>query len=395
MISTIHKYFQWQDKRQSAAAPRPRTRLRSIDGKALIDVQQYLGVPMEDASARAHTPSRKALENYASAYLGAYMNAVEREKPEHVPPLARNAPYNIEVCLMPNQSFVMLFERSGAQKISVQEKDWNHVESVVMGGVSHLVTVYAHEGPTVADAISKGKKDAVRDIRSMEDSGVAKSVAQLEQILEELSSIERGNKDVLKVAEAQLQKLQPIRDAVRDAGPDIDMLGMIDALRNCPSVPAGPSVGDKEVQLLRDMCQELGDLSDIIRRIESQDQRLEVLQQVLTKGLSEFGKSLDDKLGKGLAMVLSSSDRKIDKALSEVETQIAMLRDEEVPRDLEDRLRRIEESLSGMSGRPEVVKEMVLAVADVRENLGRLGQRVTKIEQSLAEAAKQRAVVRR
>ncbi len=350
---------------------------------------------MEDASARAHTPSRKALENYASAYLGAYMNAVEREKPEHVPPLARNAPYDIEVCLMPNQSFVMLFERSGAQKISVQEKDWSHVESVVMGGVSHLVTVYAHEGPTVADAIAKGKKDAVRDIRTMEDSGVVKSVAQLEQILEELSSIERGNKDVLKVAEAQLQKLQPIRDAVRDAGPEIDMLGMIDALRNCPSTQAGASVGDKEVQLLRDMCQELGDLSDIIRRIESQDQRLDVLQQVLSKGLSEFGKSLDDKLGKGLAMVLSSSDRKIDKALSEVETQIAMLRDEEVPRDLEDRLRRIEESLSGMSGRPEVVKEMVLAVADVRENLGRLGQRVTKIELSLAEAAKQRAVVKR
>lgn len=350
---------------------------------------------MGDASARAHTPSRKALENYASAYLGAYMNAVEREKPEHVPPLARNAPYNIEVCLMPNQSFVMLFERSGAQKISVQEKDWNHVESVVMGGVSHLVTVYAHEGPTVADAISKGKKDAVRDMRSTEDSGVVKSVAQLEQILEELSNIERDNKDILKVAEAQLQKLQPIKDAVRDAGPDIDMLGMIDALRNCPSAPAGASVGDKEVQLLRDMCQELGDLSDIIRRIESQDQRLEVLQQVLTKGLSEFGKSLDDKLGKGLAMVLSSSDRKIDKALSEVETQIAMLHDEEVPRDLEERLRRIEESLSGMSGRPEVVKEMVLAVADVRENLGRLGQRVTKIELNIAEAARQRAVVKR
>ena len=363
--------------------------------KPIIGVQQYLGVPIEDASARAQTPSRKALENYASAYLGAYMNAVEREKPEHVPPLARNAPYNIEVCLMPNQSFVMLFEKSGAQRISVQENDWNHVEGAVMGGVSHLVTVYAHEGPTVADAIAKGKKDAVRDIRSLEDSGVAKAVAQLEQVLEELSGIEKGNKDIRKAAEAQLKKLEPIREAVREAGPDIDMLGMIDALRNCPSVPTGPSVGDKEVALLRDMCQELGDLSDIIRRIESQDQRLEMLQQVMSKGLSEFGKTVDEKLGKGLAMVLSSSDRKIDKALSEVETQIAMLHDEEVPRDLEERLRRIEESLTGMSGRPEVVKEMVLAVADVRDHLGRLSQRVAKLEASLAEAARQRPAVKR
>lgn len=367
----------------------------STMAKPIIGDQHHLGVPTDDSSARPQAPSKKALENYASAYLGAYMNAVEREKPDHVPLLARNAPYNIEVCLMPNQSFVMLFERSGAQKISVQEKEWSHVESAVMAGVSHLVTVYAHEGPTVADAIAKGKKDAVRDIRSIEDSGVAKAVAQLEQILVEIASIEKGNKDVLKVAQAQLKRLQPIRDAIRDAGPEMDLLGMIDALRNYPSAHAEPDMGDKEKKLLEDMCQELGDLSDVIRRIESQDQRLEVLEQVLSKGLSEFSKGLDDKLGKGLAMVLSSSDRKIDKAISGLEAQIAMLHSDEVPRDLEDRLRRIEESLSGMSGRPEVVKEMVLAVADMRDNLGRLTQRIVKIEQSLAEAARQKPAPKR
>ncbi|MGD9963566.1 MAG: hypothetical protein AB7S97_06700, partial [Thermoplasmata archaeon] len=294
---------------------------------------------VEDASTRAQVPSKKALENYASAYLGAYMNTIEREKPEHVPQLARNAPYEVEVCLMPNQSFVMLFERSGAQKISVHEKEWSHVENAVMAGVSHLVTVYAHEGPTVADAIAKGKKDAVRDIRSLEDSGVSKAAVQLEQILAELASMGKGNKEVLKAAEAQLKRLEPVRDAIRDAGPEVDMLAMIDALRNYPSARAEPDSGDREAKLLEDMCQELGDLSDLIRRIESQDQRLEVLEQVLSKGLSEFSKSLDDKLGKGLAMVLSSSDRKIDKAISGLEAQIAMLNGDDVPSGLDDRLR--------------------------------------------------------
>lgn len=363
--------------------------------KPIIGDPHHLGVPLEDSSAKLQPPSKKALENYASAYLGAYMNTVEREKPEHVPPLARNAPYNIEVCLMPNQSFVMLFERSGAQRISVNEKDWNHVESVVMAGVSHLVTVYAHEGPTVADAIAKGKKDAVRDIRSLEDSGVTKAALQLDQVLKELAGMGKGNKEVLRLAGAQLQKLQPIRDAIMDAGPEVDMLGMVDALRNYPGAQAGAGVGDRENELLTNMCRELGDLSDVIRRIESQDQRLEALEQVLSKGLSEFGKSLDDKLGKGLAMVLSSSDRKIDKAISELEAEVAVLHGEEGPRDVEGRLRRIEESLSGMSGRPEVVKEMVLAVADVRDNLARISQRVVKIEQNLAEAAKQRPVMKR
>jgi len=354
----------------------------------IIGDQHHLEEQMDDASAKARLPSKKALENYASAYMGAYMNAVEREKPEHVPTLARNAPYTVEVCLMPNHSFVMLFERGDKQTISVHEKDWNYVESSVMSGVSHLVTVYAHEGPTVADAIAKGKKDAVRDIRSLEDSSVAKAVVQLEKILDELTSIEKGNKSVLKIAELQLQKLQPIRDAIKNSGPEVDMLSMIDALRNYPSAPVEVNIDIKEKELLENMCQELGDLSDVIRRIESQDQRLETLEQAITKGLTEFGKSLDDKVGKGLAVVLSSSDRKIDKGLSEMQGHFAKLQGGDVPQDLDARLKAIEDALVDVRDRPEVAKEIVLAVADVRENMGRLGQRLTRVEQYLVELSK-------
>lgn len=343
---------------------------------------------MEDASAKARLPSKKALENYASAYMGAYINAVEREKPEHVPSLSRNAPYNIEVCLMPNHSFVMLFERGDKQTISVHEKDWNYVEGAVMSGVSHMVTVYAHEGPTVADAIAKGKKDAVRDIRSLEDSSIAKAIVQLEKILEELTGIEKGNKSVLKIAELQLQKLQPIRDAIRNSGPDVDMLAMVDALRNYPSTPVEVNIDIKEKELLENMCRELGDLSDVIRRIEAQDQRLETLEQAITKGLSEFGKSLDEKVGKGLAVVLSSSDRKIDKGLSEMQDQVSRLQSGGIPVDTEARLKAIEDALLEFRDRPEVAKEIVLAVADVRENMGRIGQRITRIEQYLVELSK-------
>ncbi len=343
---------------------------------------------MDEASAKAVLPSKKALENYASAYMGAYMNAVEREKPEHVPSLARNAPYAVEVCLMPNHSFVMLFERGDKQTISVHERDWNHVESAVMSGVSHLVTVYAHEGPTVADAIAKGKKDAVRDIRSLEDSSLAKAVVQIEKILEELTGMEKGNKSILKIAEMQLQKLQPIKEVVRNAGPEVDMLGMVDALRNYPTVPVEVNIDLKEKELLEDMCHELGDLADVIRRIESQDQRLESLEQAISKGLTEFGKSLDDKVGKGLAVVLSSSDRKIDKGLTEMQGQISKLQQGGAPQDLDARLRGIEDALTDMKDRPDVAKEVVMAVADMRDNMGRLAMRVTRIEQYLVELSK-------
>lgn len=350
-----------------------------------IGDQHHQGEPMEEVPAKAHLPSKKALENYAGAYIGAYANAVEREKPEHVPSLARNAPYTIEVCLMPNQSFVMLFEKADKQSVSVHEKDWSYVEGAVVSGVSHLVTVYAHEGPTVADAIAKGKKDAVRDIRSLEDSTMAKAVVQLEKILEELTGMERGNKSVLKMAEMQLEKLKPIKEAVLDSGPEIDMLGMVDALRNYPATPVEVNIDTKEKEILENMSRELGDLSDVIRRIEAQDQRLEALEQAISKALAEFGRSMDDKVGKGLAVVLSSSDRKIDKGLSEMQERLTKVQTGEIPRDIDSRLKGIEDALEGLADRPDVSKEVVLAVADVRENIGRLGQRVTRIEQYLTE----------
>jgi hypothetical protein len=359
--------------------------------KPIIGHQHHLEESMDDSVAKARLPSKKALENYASAYIGAYMNAVEREKPEHMPTLARNHPYSIEVCLMPNHSFVMLFERSDRQTIEVNEKDWNYVESVVMSGVSHLVTVYAHEGPTVADAIAKGKKDAVREIRALEDSTVAKAVVQLEKILDELTSMEKGNKGVMKIAEMQLQKMQPIKDAIKNAGPEVDMLAMIDALRNYPTAPVEVNIDIKEKELLENMCRELGDLSDVIRRIELQDQRLETLEQAITKGLAEFGTSIDEKVGKGLAVVLSSSDRKIDKGLLEMQEQLGKLQTADSgPQDLAARLRAIEDSLIGLRDRPDVAKELVLAVADARDNMAKLDARVARIEQDLVELSKHR-----
>jgi len=319
------------------------------------------------------------------------MNAIEREKPEHMPALARNHPFTIEVCLMPNHSFVMLFERADKQTIAVNERDWNYVESAVLSGVSHLVTVYAHEGPTVADAIAKGKKDAVRDVRTLEDSTIAKAVVQLEKILDELTSMEKGNKGLMKVAELQLQKMQPIRDAIKNAGPEVDMLAMIDAIRNYPTTPVEVNIDIKEKELLENMCKELGDLSDVIRRIELQDQRLEALEQAITKGLSEFGKSIDEKVGKGLAVVLSSSDRKIDKGLLEMQEQIAKLPEGGgPPGEFEVRLRAIEDSLIGLRDRPDVAKELVLAVADVRDSMGKLNARIMRIEQYLVELSKHR-----
>jgi hypothetical protein len=317
------------------------------------------------------------------------MSVVEKERPEHVPALARNAPYDIEVSLLPNQCFAMLFERADRQGVIVQERDWNYVESKVMSGVAHIVVVYPHEGPTVADAISKGKKDAIRDIRTLEDSNLAKAVSQMEKILGDLTSIEKGNKSLLKVAELELSRLQPIKDAIKNAGPEVDMLALLDAVKNYPTSPVEVNIDFKEKALLERIAKDLGDLSDVIRRVESQDQKLEEIEQSMTKTLSEFGRTIDERVGKGLAVVLSSSDRKIDKGLSSIQDVVTRTNLESgAIKEIDKRLKAIENIAAAEHESKGVSKEAILAIADLRQEVDRVAARTTKIEQFLVQLTK-------
>jgi len=337
---------------------------------------------------KTRLPTKKSLDNYATAYIGAFLNTVEKEKPEHVPPLARNSPYQIEVCLLPNKCFVMLFERADSQRVNVKEADWPYVEKRVMSDVDHMVTVYAHENPTVADAISRGKKDAVRSIRSLEDSNLTKAVSELERILGELTGIEKGNKSLLKLAELELSRLQPIKDVIMNSGPEVDMLAMVDALRNYPTEPVEVSIDVKEKELLESICKDMGDLSDIIRRVEAQDSALERLEGSMNKTLNEFQRMIDERMNQGLAVLLSSLDRKMDKGFTELRNQTeGEPRAPEVDMNaLEERMKLLEASLqSSQSKRTDVSKELVLAVAEIRDSLDRVEKRISRLEQSTGQ----------
>ena len=385
---------------------------------------------MESSPPTEVSPSKKNLENYATSYMGAYLNTVKKERPEHLPVLARNQFYEIEVCLMPNHCFAMLFERAEKMKISVKECGWEYVNGKVLSGVDHLVTAYAHEGVTVADANARGKRDAVRDIRSLEDSDISKAVVQLEKIIGGMTNVGQGNKSALRLGEQELAKLQPIKDAILSAGPNVDMLSMLDALKNYPSTPTQASIGDKEIELLQNLASDLGDLSDVIRRAESQDKKLEELELALKKTLTEINRTMDERISKGLAVILAASDKKIDKGFAAMAGQSKFPSDLQLPRDLELRLEDIEKSVKAaqlqlqeialkeppklefptdLEARIErldkaaealqiqiqqrlrdqpnasVNEELVLAVASLKEDIARINNRIIKIEEFLTQ----------
>lgn len=387
---------------------------------------------MESTPHKAQPLSKKNLETYAVSYIGAYLNTVQKERPGHLPVLARIHPCEIEVCILPNNCFVMLFDKAEKQMVKVSERDWGDIESRVMSGVTHFVAVYLHEGNTVADAISRGKRDAVRDIRAIEDSDIAKALVELEKILGSLSTILVENKDVLKLGEFELSKLQPIREAIMTSGPQLDMLAMLDALKNY--TPERPSTGieAEDKLLLEDMVKELGDLSDVIRRVEAADEKLSAIEDSTKKAISELSHTIDERINKGLAVILSSTDKKIDKGLLAVqeaakkEVSISELPGDlevrlehldriaaafemekstpqppqtiNLPDDLEARLNRVEQIVDKVEthflSKPDVSAELVAAVADLRDNIAKINSRIIKIEEFLVHVTVRQRVVK-
>jgi len=391
---------------------------------------------MEGSPPKAIPPPKKTLETYAISYLGAYLNTVKKERPEHAPVLARGSSHDIEVCIMPNGCFTMLFEKGDKQKVEVKECSWDYVEGKVTSGVEHMVAIYAHEGVTVADSIARGKRDAIRDIRSLEDSGIAKAVTQLEKILQGMTGVEQANRTVAEVGEQELAKLKPIKEAIANSGPGMDMLRIVDALKHYPGIQTSSKSEFEAKKLLEDIVKDLGDLADIISRVESQDQKLEELEQALKKALTELNRNMDERIAKGLAVILSASDKKIDKGFAalagrtskdvmfelprELETRLENMEKEikaakvqidgmseepvpdlSIPGDLEQRLERLDKTAAALQAQieaklsekpaddvhsPKVHEELVVAVAKLNEDIARINNRIIKIEEFLAQA---------
>lgn len=270
------------------------------------------------------------LADYARTYTGAYLAAVEEESPDHVPLFYRNHPFNVEVCCMPNSSFCMLFEKSGKPSISVTNQDWGYVMGRVMSGVTYIATVYSHEGLTHDDAAARGRRDAIRDIRALESSTVTDTAKQLEKLISELNDVNKWSKNPVKMAEHIVSRLKPIKQAVLGAGPSVDMMAMIDTVKRYPPAPVQVTMGSDEMKLLAEVADKLESLDETVKSVDMHGSKIEGIEKNLRRELDGFKAELDKKVAKGLGMILTSSDRKIDKAvgaLSGQEADIATLKE--------------------------------------------------------------------
>lgn len=263
-------------------------------------------------------PSEQDLLEFARTYLSSYMEVIDKEEPDDLPSFAKNAPYDVEVAMLPNGCFCMLFQRSSKESMIVTDRDWNYVEGKVVSGIDHLVTIYAHEGATLEDAKERGRKDAMNDIRSLESNEITQASLHLEKIVDELTNVAMSNRASLKSIASQLTKLSPIKDAAKKGFPQTDMLRMIQGLRDYPAAPVEITLDIPDKELLERLSKQLSESAELIARIEEQEELIEDLEEKIRKAYDELDRKVNEKIEHNIAMVLTATDRKIDKGLSAI-----------------------------------------------------------------------------
>lgn len=335
-------------------------------------------------------PTDHDLMNYVKAYMGSYRGIIEKEHPDSVPPLAKNAPYDIEACLLPNNCFCMLFQKSNKENIIISERSWDFVEGKVVSGMDYLITVYAHEGATVADAIKKGKKDAINDIRAMESNDIVQASLHLERIVDELTDVAMSNRSSLRSIASQVSKLSPIKESVKRGVSQSDMMRAIQSVKDYPVAPVEVKLDIPDRELLETLSTQLSGASNLIGQIEAQERVIEDLEEKISEGYDSLASKIDEKIDRGLALVLTASDRKIDEGLAGI-AEVAAEKglDEEKLHSLEEQLDDIKNAVSSMKGKSQSFMSEKLEnaltedLSEIRKQLGEFRMRIEVIEEYL------------
>ena len=259
---------------------------------------------------------------YAKTYIGTYLGVVNEEKPDDLPILAKNAPYDIEIALLPNGCFCLLFQKSNKESFVVTDKNWEYVEGKITSGIDHLVSIFAHEGFNREDAAEKAKKDAMNDIRAMESNEIVQASLHLERIVDELTNVAMSNRASLKSISSQITKLSPLKDSAKRGYPQSEMVRMVQGMKEYPAAPIEIVLDIPDRQMLERISEEIKAASGFIKRIEEQEELIEDIEEKIKKGYDDLSNKIDEKMDHGLAMVLTSADRKIDKGLSTMEESV-------------------------------------------------------------------------
>lgn len=224
-------------------------------------------------------PSAQDLAAFAREYFKAYMEAVDEKKPQTSPKFAQDAPYLIRSFYLPNGCICMIFNSSQELKVESGTKDWDQVQELIVKGVDNFAGFFPFEGRSMGDWNKRGRRDAHRDIRLLEKSQLAKSGAELEATIENVTRMVKANPWLGKSGTEIVSNLRNLESRVKEGFPTVDAIATLQSLKAYTLGAESVTIDFPDKELLESISEGIKNVTGVESKLETIENRMFELEK--------------------------------------------------------------------------------------------------------------------
>ncbi len=341
-------------------------------------------------------PSAQDLTAFAREYFKAYMEAVEEKKPQTYPKFAQEAPYDIQVCLLPNGCICMVFKSEHELKVEGGTKDWDQVQETIVKGVEHFAGFFPFEGRSLGDWNKRGKRDAHRDIRLMDKSELGRSGADLESMIENITKMVKANPWLSKSGTELTATLRSIEGRVKGGFPTVDAIATLQFLKSYTPGAESVTIEFPDKELLEGISDGIRNVGEVEEKIERMETRLfEMEKAASSPQLMTEAAEMKDRVER-LEKQLEKVSNILTMLNSKVESYFSKTAEKERQADLEKRIEdhmtksnTHEAKIADLEKEAEgLVDEMRKMAAKMEKDIHDSRKRIARMEKHFVDFAK-------
>lgn len=330
-------------------------------------------------------PSPQDLGAFAREYHKSYMAAIEEKKPPILPKFAQENPYRIRSYMLPNGCICMIFNSSKELEVEGGVKDWDEVQEIVVKGVDHFAGFFPFEGRSLGDWNKRGKKDALRDLRLLDKSGLGKAGAELEMIMENVSRMIKLNvwlKEGVYKGTETIDGLRNLNSRMKGSFPTVDAIASLQSMKAYAPGAQTVTVEFPEKELLEEISDGIRDLADTQNKLETFESRMFEIEKLASAPEASGRLSDLQERVERIEKQLEKVSNILTMLNSKVESYFSKTAEKERQSDLE---RKIEEhTVKALSHDAKIVELEKEAESMVDE----LRQMITKIDKDIHDSRK-------
>lgn len=341
-------------------------------------------------------PDVQDLVAFAKEYFRTYMETVSEKKPQSPPRFAQDSPYSTRTYLLPNGCICMIFNSAKEASFEGGPKEWDEVQDIIVKGVDHFAGFYPFEGRSIGDWNKRGKKDALRDLRLMGRSDLAKVGAELDAVVENITKMVKANPWLGKMGNEMITTLKGMDGRVKGGFPTVDAIATLQALKSYSPSSESVRIEFPDRELLDKILQGVQEVAGLQNKFEMFETRMFEIEKAAQTPYTpnKLADAFDrvDRLEKQLEKVSNI----LTMLNSKVENYFSKAAEKERQADLERRIgEHTSKALSHESKIASLEKEAENLVSEMREMASKMEKdihdsrkRIAKVEKHFADFAK-------